>query len=440
MTLTELIRYKAFWALDILKGKPITNHYNEILNIINNYNSEKSQKYIASRLSIVLDHTCETVPYYQKFSKATKLESFPVINKLIIKDDYEAFQSTHFKNSKTKYKTSSSGSTGIPFVVYQDKQKRYRNIADTIAFAEIAGVDLGNNVIFMSVFSGTKKKNPLLAWLQNVETKEVTDLNEVEVEKFLIELQQNKNKKAIWAYASALDTIAYTINKNDVVLGDVNLKVIVACSEQLSNETKNSLQTHLKTPVISRYSNTENGILAQQKNYGDHTFMLNHASYKFEILKFEDDTPQDNGVPGRIVVTDLFNFFMPLIRYDTGDVGTMTLDQENIPIFNKIEGRKQDLIYNTNNELISSFSVTKIMRGLTYVKQYQFIQEGKASYTLKVNAPYYENDEDLFKNRLNKIVGNDANIKIEYIDEIPLLASGKRQRIINNYNPSSLSN
>jgi phenylacetate-CoA ligase len=433
MTLPQLIRYKAFWLLDILKGKPVTKHYNDILSILNYYNSETTQKAIKHRLSEVLEHTCNTVPHYKKLSKITKLEDFPVVNKLIIKENYDAFQSEKFKDEKTKYKTSSSGSTGIPFVVNQDKQKRFRNIADTIAFAEIAGVAVGIKVIFMSVFTGTKKKNPLIAWLQNVDTEEVTELNEVEVEKFLLKLQKNKNKKAIWAYASALDTIAYTIDAKEITFDDANLKVIVACSEQLSDTTKERLQKHLKTPVISRYSNTENGILAQQENYGDHTFKLNHASYKFEILKFDEDTPQENGIPGRIVITDLFNYCMPLIRYDTGDVGTMVLNGDNVPVFTKIEGRKQDLIYNTSGELTSSFSVTKITRGLIHIKQYQFIQDDKTSYTFKVNAPYIEGDEALFKSRIKKILGDDANVTVEYIDEIPLLASGKRQRIVNNY-------
>jgi len=65
--------------------------------------------------------------------------------------------------------------------------------------------------------------------------------------------------------------------------------------------------------------------------------------------------------------------------------------------------------------------------------QYQLIQETARQYTLKLNGAegYYEDATfvDLFKG----VLGEDAQIKIEHVNEIPVLDSGKRKRVVSNY-------
>ena len=68
------------------------------------------------------------------------------------------------------------------------------------------------------------------------------------------------------------------------------------------------------------------------------------------------------------------------------------------------------------------------------VRQYQFIQNDSNDYLLKINKqkePFPQENEIL--KALKMYVGSDANIQVEYVDEIPLLASGKRKQVINNY-------
>ncbi len=432
MTFLETVRNKSFWFLDAIRGNPIGKHYKEIKTVLADYNSDEAQAIIGNNLSSLINHAASTTPFYKDYEGITEINKFPIISKITVKERYEDFKSSTFLG-KNNYKVSSSGSTGIPFELYQNTEKRNRNVADSIVFAERAGVPIGIKVIIMSIWNIAKKKNFLLAWMQNVDMQEVTDLNDDEVRRFLINLQKKNNQKGIWAYASALDNLAHYLNTNTLDMSNANVNAIVACSEKLDDNTKISLEKHLNTFVLSRYSNAESGIFAQKIQNGDSTFFMNHGSYYFEILKFEDDTPQDYGKPGRIILTDLFNYCMPLIRYDTGDVGTVILNKDNVPVFSKIEGRKQDLIYNTKDELISSFAITHIMIGLTHIKQYQFIQEDKGMYSLKINAPYREEDKLFFIKKLKDLLGNDATVEIEYIDEIPLLSSGKRQRIVSKY-------
>lgn len=432
MKLLEYVRNRSFWTLDSIKGNPVRKHYDEVKFINENYHDLKAQRLRVSYLQDLLNHTTETVPFYKQFEGAIELCDFPVVNKLMIMDDYKGFTSTD-ENYKIKHKVSTSGSTGIPFKLYQDHQKRHRNIADTIYFAEKAGTSLGMKVYFLRVWTKMNKKNPLTAWLQNVKMQDIANFNDVEITRFLNELTKDNYKKGIWAYASSLDNIANYIQSNKYPIPRVNLSSIVACSEHLHEKTKVILEEGLKTPVISRYSNAENGIFAQQKCYDNDTFKINWASYYFEILKFDKDEPVEIGEPGRVVITDLFNYYIPIIRYDIGDVASLNYDENKIPVFKSIEGRKMDLIYNTKGEILSSYIVSKAVKIFDEIAQYQFVQEGQKDYVLKININSTFNHEQELINRVKSYVGNDGNVSIEYIEKVPLLASGKRQRVINNY-------
>ena len=134
-----------------------------------------------------------------------------------------------------------------------------------------------------------------------------------------------------------------------------------------------------------------------------------------------------------VVITDLFNYYMPIIRYDTGDVACLDYNENQIPVFRSIEGRKLDLIYNTKGELISSLTITGFMMKYIDVVQFQFIQEHQKKYTIKLNTSKSFNDENSLILDVKNVLGSDSIIKIEYVDEVPLLDSGKRKIIINNY-------
>ena len=68
------------------------------------------------------------------------------------------------------------------------------------------------------------------------------------------------------------------------------------------------------------------------------------------------------------------------------------------------------------------------------IQQYQFIQKGEKDYTMRINAGGFALDEKAIMQDLKRIVGDEATVVIEYTDEIPVLASGKRRYIVNEMN------
>lgn len=432
----ERLRYHLFWSVDFLKGSPVSKHYKDIQSILENYDSDNSLNKKKQYLNSLLNHAVEHVEFYKKYAKFNSLEDFPVVNQRILKDNFEAVQAVNFK-AKKNFKMSTSGSTGTPFTILQNPNKKLRNTADTIYFKKQIGYEVGHKIYYIRRwFKKLKGHPPWANKIKNVIEIDVADFSQDYLKKFIEGLESDKSKKVILAYSSALREICKYLDTKESKEVNANVECIISMAEGLSEQTRKSLKNYFRAPVYSRYSNNENGILSLQLFETDPSYQINWASYHIELLHPEKDEPVPFGQVGRVVVTDLFNYCMPFIRYDTGDMAIMVQNDtfNSAPALLEIVGRKMDVIYDTSGNPISSFIVFHLDAYPPQINQFQFIQEGEKQYVIKLNVTSNEVvDEveivDLYKSYL----GKDANIDFFYQDIIPVLASGKRRLTINNY-------
>lgn len=438
MIFINILRNNIFWFLDFLNGSTIRKHLREIEYILENYHSKKSSNLREQHLANLLEHAVNTTPFYKTLKNTPSIEDFPVVDKLIITTNFESLRSEKKRNKKY-YKASTSGSTGTPFVVFQDANKRKRTIADTIYFAKRAGFKFGSKLVYMKLWNAYNKKNTLITWIQNIKMQDVSKLDDNELKKLLKTLTDS-NEKGIIAYSSSLNTLCAYLDKIKFKPYVSNINSIIAFAEHLNENTKSALQKYFMTPVVSRYSNSENGILSQQTIYSKGEFEINSASFYIEILKVDEDKRVTPGESGRVVVTDLFNYCMPIIRYDTGDIARIVENEKGIPVFEKIEGRKLDLIFNTKGQQLSAFLIGGLLdKYISAIAQYQFIQEDEKEYTLRLNLleSFKEGEEEELIAEFKDSLGHDCKLTIDYVDEIPLLASGKRKEVASNYKPKT---
>lgn len=428
-TLTEKIRNISFWFLDFIKGGKIKKHFDEIKISIESNEMSYQTSLQNTKLKKILEHAAKTVPFYKGYGFES-VQNFPVIDKNFMRDRISDFLSTDFDDSN-RYQAVTSGSTGTPFKVFHDKNKKNRNSADTIYFAKRAGFSVGDKLIYLKIWSENNKKSPLQRWMQNIQPLDVIHLNDEKIRNFISEIENSNDSIGFLGYSSALELVARYLEKTKAAPINANIKSIISMSEGLNQYTKATLPRFFTVNPVSRYSNIENGIIAQQEVNGKDEFLINTASYFVEIFAFDADVPAKDGQLGRIIITDLYNYAMPMIRYDSGDVGAIIPGANNY--FQSIEGRKLDLIYDTKGNLISSYIVYKNMWQYTEIAQYQFVQYGAKDYVFKINmAESFEKEEKLI-NEFKTYLGQDANFSVEYVAEIPLLASGKRKKIMNTF-------
>ncbi len=390
--------------------------------------SKKPEEYLHG----IMRYAVENVGFYKEFKSLDSVRSFPVINKNIIRDNYDAFQSLKFQGSSVM-NLHTSGSTGTPFVVRQDKNKRSRVLAEMIYFWGKAGYQIGIRYVFLRLRTSMDKR---IAWARNVRMWDIQEQDEENLEELRSLLQSDHKIKFLLGFPSALENLANYLLTFGYYPKMDNIHTIIGFGEAFPKRAQEKLKTiFMKCNVVSLYSNTENGMLALEC-VENKEFHVNSASYFIELLKLDSDDPVNVGEPGRIVVTDLFNHAMPLIRYDTGDVAIRKEDPEcgwHSQVLSSIEGQKVDLIFDTLGNQKSPHNISFLLEPFDRLLQYQFVQEGAKSYTLKLNGSEGKYDDMVFVDLLKNFLGQDAEILIEHVHEIPVLASGKRKEVVNNY-------
>ncbi len=425
------IREKAYWIFDAAKGNKISTHLEEIKKVQANPFSAAAAEIKEKNVLNLLEHSTSTVPFYKSYS-TRKLKDFPVIKKTIVQENFDDFKSEAF-DFQSLFKVYTSGSTGVPFQLYHDKNKRNRNTADVLYFLEKTGYSIGNKLYELEVWRDHNLKSPLKNFVQNSVQFDISKLTDIRISQFIEKLSKDSARKNILGFASALESICQYLDTHGKNQDIFNLESIIANSEYLNEYTRKSLKKYFNTAVYSRYSNEELGLLAHQTDTSKDLFELNWASYHIELLDLDEDIPVKQGMPGRLVITDLFNFSMPLIRYDTGDIASFDTGTTNNRYLNVVEGRKMDLIFDTKGNPLSSYLVyTKFYPFYELLNQYQFIQEDNKKYRVKLNVKNnFAEQEVLLIDAIKKDFGEDADVIIDYVDEIPPLSSGKRKKVIN---------
>ncbi|OMP31646.1 phenylacetate--CoA ligase family protein [Mangrovimonas sp. DI 80] len=428
-----VLRQKVFWGVDFFKGNNIKNNYLEVKDVLDDLGCQSSKETQRVNLKAILKHASSTTPFYASYKGALELSDYPVINKNIIVANYDDFKSSLYLD-KTNYSAYTSGSTGTPFKVYHNLEKKQRNSADVIYFAKLLGFNVGDKLFYIRHWDQYNSKTPFEAWKNHIYMHPVSKLAERDIQELLDEIEKDNLRKGIVSYASALNELRdYILKSGRRLRKDPGVKFIIAIGEKLNDKTKEVIEDYYGVKVISRYSNVENGIIAQQLLGDGLGFHINWASYYVELLKFDSNEPAEIGELGRIVITDYFNRCMPMIRYDTGDIGMMGYEEGygcEYPVFKQIEGRKMDMIFDASGNFISSYFVYNILK-YPHVKQYQFIQEGDKNYVFKLNVEEAFNSENDIKEEFLNHLGPSAEITFEYVNEIPLLSSGKRKFVIN---------
>lgn len=430
MEVINKMRKSLFWLIDSLKGSVIKKHLEEVQSVLSNVNSKKSLSIRTLNEENILKHAITTVPFYKNLKNLNSLNDFPIINKNNIRDNFDTLQSSEYLDKK-KNIVSTSGSTGAPLQIFQDANKRKRNFADTAFFASRAGYTIGEELIYIKLWSNSFGIKNLTGFLKNVKMRSVYKLSDIDISILIKKIKNSSNNLNMVAYSGSYEKICNYLDKINSEPINCKMKSIIAISEMLSNDTKKSMEKYFGCKVVSRYSNNENGILAQQNLIENDRFELNLASYNIEILDLNEDKPVSYGEFGRVVVTDFFNYAMPIIRYDTGDIAVMNIDN-NVPYIDRIEGRKLDMIYNTSGEIVSSHLAYHLCKYGSF-KQFQLVQYGLKDYNINLNtARKVEKEKELIE-EFKGYFGKDANIKVNYVDEIPILNSGKRKEVTNTY-------
>lgn len=431
----SFIKRTIFWTNDFFHGGVVYKFYSAMNKTLK---SKKDGVIIQQHaLDSIINYAVTNSPFYKVY-EGKRISDFPIVDKNFLKEHLEEIKvpieriPNQGKHPLCIQKTS--GSTGSPFAIPMDYMKRKRRIAEIKWFNKLIGFNSHDMLVQCRVWTNWHKKNNSQILKENIIPVNIQSMDDTTLEKLCRTVKQNK-AKFILAYAGWYDSLFYYIQNHPDCKKDLKtVKACISCSEALNTNTKDKMLEYAHIPIVERYSNEEGGMLGQKTLKFDN-FILNHSGYYFEFIKLDSDEPAGPGELSRIVITDLYNHAFPLIRYDTGDTAIYALGDATSggwDYITKLYGRRLDLIFDSYGSPVHPMSFARILKNIDGIKQWQFIQNDETKYMLKLNCDK-NLDENNCKNAVKKVLGDKAEIEIEYVDEIPVLGSGKRKAVINNW-------
>lgn len=431
MSLDGFIKRNLYWMNDYFHGGRVRFFYNDLKTVL----SDKDKGYHVQQkhLNELLTHAIKNTEYYKNFS--TDLQDFPIVNKNILNENRQkicvSFDKIPGQETKEIHVQKTSGSTGTPFAIPQDTRKRNRRIAELKYFNELVGFKSHEKLAQCRIWTKWQSKSKWQSFKENIIPVNVSKMDDKTINLLISTVKKNKCV-AIRAYASWYDALVEYLRDGKADPKDLrSVKVCISSSEALNEETRQKMQEIVNIPIVEAYADEEAGMLAQQK-IGDKNYYLNHSGYVFEFLKLDEDKEAEPGELARIVITDLFNYAFPLIRYDTGDTAIFELgnDSSNGWVYiSKLYGRRLDLVYDTSGNPVHPMNFARVLKNLPGIIQWQFVQKNEKDYVVRLNIDK-NNDIKNTMDEISEILGKDAKIKVEYVDDIPVLASGKRKPVV----------
>ena len=429
MLIDEKLRWYGFWLLDAVKGGKVRKYYNQIHR---GFRDGTSLEETREKLQKLIAHAVRTTVYYKEYPEDTPLEQLPVVNKDTFREQYEKFQSSVFREASDNRIMCTSGSTGTPLRMIQNKDKIDHNTAGGIFLGAVGGYYIGMKEAFLRVWVNNVKKSRLRLLQENLIMMDSSNLDDTALSE-MTDIIRKKKVKCLVGYSSALGELSRYIDGHQIPTENFQVKAVIPISEALPKADREALQRQFSCPVRAWYSNEENGIMGIQ-NKKDEGYHIDTESYYYEILKMDSDEPAEPGELGRIVITELYNYAFPIIRYDNGDtaIARKRVKDGRYQLFlTELYGRRSDLIYDCEGRPVTPYIITNNMWDVRGVRQFRFIQMEETEYTLWLNGNKDEIDEPLILGRIQPHLGERARITIEYVDEIPVLQSGKRKYIEN---------
>ncbi len=252
------------------------------------------------------------------------------------------------------------------------------------------------------------------------------DATRERIREFAQQLSTHK-PAVIFAYPNMLAEMARTIRDLSIKLPEV--AKVVATAEPLYEWHRKLFREVFGAETYERYGSREIGTVASEFTSGD-GMVICEPSYIIEVVD-ESDNQVAPGEMGELIVTDLFNKAMPLIRYRTGDmVRIAKADTDSNTCWRRIVqigGRVVDMIQRADGSWVAGQSMIMSLRTAGIRNKVQVVQESPTQFRI-VHLQGETLSEDAlskFKSKVAEIVLGEIEVTLDPVAELPHDKSGK---------------
>jgi phenylacetate-CoA ligase len=389
-----------------------------------------------ARLRALIKHAYRHVSYYRdRFDRLgidpneirhlEDLPRLPVLTKTIIRNNlhFDLLSDAHDKLQMLPMTTS--GAAGEPLTTYADKTQLEMRWATAERNREWTGYTFGDPTLQVrAVPASPTRMQRARDWLDALLSRRtilpMIEITQARVREAL-NLVQRQQPALIEGDAEILQALADGAREANQTL---HVGAVRSSGQQLAPERRAAIERAFATSVFDEYATAELGTVAHEceQHRGHH---VNAESYIVEIVC--DGRPARPGETGEVLVTDLTNLSVPLIRYAIGDRATAVAQEcacgRGLPLIGAIEGRQPAMITGSSGTMVASSFFAEVLKDYGHlIRQYRVVQEqpGSAEFYVvpgrRFSEPLLDDVLQIFRRHLGADFRLTAHV-VERIDE-----------------------
>lgn len=432
-----LHKYGLYYPTVLLRNQNIPKFFRELTKS-QWLSLEELERIQFQKLLLLLEYSKKHVKFYREslqsidlrdFKSLNDLNNIPILSKEILKNHNNDIKSDN--NIKSHAKTT-GGSTGNPVTVFQTPQALAASDAAYWRGFEWAGIGMCYR---QGRLWGVPKKHKdrMVFYAKDLILNRLRcsafSFDEEDMKYYYTKLNYFR-PQFLYGYVSMLEAFAKYLLKYKLKLR-LRLKCIISTSEVLTDPHRRLFERAFHCNVFNEYGCGEIGTIAHECEHGSM-----HISAENMIVEINNrGNTVNSGQTGDILVTDLNNYAMPLIRYNLKDLGYISKKKckcgRGLPVLGGVVGRAYDTIYNRNSKAFHGEFFMYIFEDLQkkgqIIKGFQVIQNSYENFEIKI---VIENcDKKYIEDYISKCVyesyGNYAILTFKYVDHIDREPSGK---------------
>lgn len=405
------------------------------------YLSEKELTRIQwQRLSALLNYAWSNNDFYRnRFDKAGVLPSditcpddmrtLPILTKADIREQNQKIISRGF-DSETLLKMKTGGSTGKSLEIFLTEECSERRNACARRHDRWSGWNLGEPIaaVWGNPYIPSTLKGKLKEWMiLPIIYLDTMCLNRQTVEAFAEQWDKVK-PTLLFGHAHSIFMLAQQVG--ELGIENIRPRGIISSSMMLLAHERTVIEDVFKVRVTDRYGCEEVSLIASECecHNGMH---LNIEHLFIEFIK-DDGSPSEPGEPGKIVVTDLYNQAMPLIRYQVEDIGVPT-DRKcdcgrGLPLMEGVVGRVADFLRKRDGSQVAGISlIENTLTKYPGLDQLQIIQNSLDEFIVNIvpGKLFSVDTVDSLCNYLASVFDGGIKISTNLLENIEKEASGK---------------
>jgi len=424
----------------LLYQKRYTGLYYKIRTEIENIKALSAKEVTAlqeENLHQMVTYCSTQIPYYQKLfaehglhpsdiTALQDLKKLPILNKQAILEQSHNFRA---KDAKKPFMIQhTSGSTGTPLALGVDERTYKLAMALLVDLEEAHGISFGARRATLAgrMLKPADDMKPPFSRFNRSENQRLFSsyhINDNTFPHYQNELNKFQPEELI-GYPSAIYDLATHYLKSGSKPG-FQPKVVITNSETLLLWQREKIESVFGCPVCDYYGTAEYVMFAGQDKTGIYQPNPFIGITEVEIGSDSNDT-------GRLLATSLTNRQMPLLRYNLGDTATLANASEGssgTPGLKSINGRIDDYIETSDGRLIGR--IDHIFKGVDGILEAQVVQSQPGYATVKlVKDSSADFNENILITNCRQRLGEDFQVAVEYVPEIPRGRNGKFRSVI----------